>query len=958
MAFLTMCNKTLLLTITSSLLLLPTATMAQEKVNMRFGTHEGYNRIVFDWSKKSGYNIRKTDSKLKIDFNKAGAVDTQFINSASLSNIGNVNITSSDPLSLYIDIKPKARFRHFSVGKKVIIDIYDSEGKVSKTSTPSATKTVSDATMPDSVKELKTDSSVKVDYIQKNDVEIQPLEGIEPHVITITSTQSVGMAAFERAGFLWLVFDNPNLKLSPVISGPKSDQFPALKKFVLENGMAFRLPKPENNYFYGEGGGLLWRVIMTPNPRNIEPIAPEVNEKSDTLNWPLKGIEQTLQMTDPIVGDTIMVSTVIDTAQYAGQPRQYVEVEALPSFIGLALVPKTDDITTAFDTETLSVTRPQGLALSSTKDIAPFVLKDDIQKEDERFAAQARPEISRVYNFQRWQMGGIHALEKNRRLILNNVGDKSGAQKVEDLLTLAKLNIANNRGQEALGLLKVAAEELPGIDENPEFIALRGAAATISGKYDEGFEDFIQPSLEEYGEIKYWKAYALAGLEDWRQADDVMPNNFDLVMEYPIQIRRPITLALSEVALRSAKTTMAQGLLASLSQDFKKMEPWQQAKWTYLSGELDRQLGKTDNALNRWKPLLKGRDDYFRAKAGLAVTRVELEDEMITADKAIDRLEGLRYAWRGDELETLINFRLGKVYIDDGEYLKGLSVLRNTVSLMPNSIGSQEVADYMKEEYRALFTEGKLADISALDAVSIFEEFKELTPVGKEGDVFVQNLAERLVDVDLLERAASLLEHQVDHRLEGQDATRVAIRLAAIRLLDNKPENALKALRAAERQAPGYKTREIKLLRARALSKLNRASEALRILQNMSKDNDVYRLLADIAWNANRWKDAAKAFDALIQEEGISLTRPMNDYQNSLVLNRAIALNLSGNRTALSKLRERYGDLMMQSDKARLFDLVTRPRQFGAIDNQNSIINLIAEVDMFGDFIESYRKIN
>ena len=39
--------------------------------------------------------------------------------------------------------------------------------------------------------------------------------------------------------------------------------------------------------------------------------------------------------------------------------------------------------------------------------------------------------------------------------------------------------------------------------------------------------------------------------------------------------------------------------------------------------------------------------------------------------------------------------------------------------------------------------------MSALDAVSIYDEFKELTPIGKEGDMFVQELAERLVDVDL-----------------------------------------------------------------------------------------------------------------------------------------------------------------------------------------------------------------
>ena len=148
------------------------------------------------------------------------------------------------------------------------------------------------------------------------------------------------------------------------------------------------------------------------------------------------------------------------------------------------------------------------------------------------------------------------------------------------------------------------------------------------------------------------------------------------------------------------------------------------------------------------------------------------------------------------------------------------------------------------------------------------------------------------------------------------------------------------------------------MLRARALSKSGQANEALSLLSNAGNDPEVLRLRADIAWNGSVWDEAAKAFGQLIDNESISKTRPPNDYQTTLILNRAIALNLSGNRTALDRLRDEYNDLMAQSEKARLFDLISRPRQLGMLADRESVSSLISEVDLFGEFLESYKKIN
>lgn len=956
---------------------------AQAQVNVRTGTHSEYSRLVFDWPSATTHQASKSGGMLTLSFNAPAAIDISSINQANLKNIGDVRITSSagENLKVTIAIKPESKVRDFKIGNRVVVDVYNAAGAVAENTstakpqnTPAPRQEEPSTPVPseDKLETAQETAQESAQEIGEREVEIENLSGLNPHVITLTSTRSVGMAAFEREGFFWMVFDNPQLRTSPVIAGPQKDKLPKIEKIEIQNGVAYRMPIIGGYKFYGEGGGLLWRIVMTPNPRRSNPVKPVVDKTNpDALNggkliWPFKSPEKIIKVTDPLVGDEIQVVTVKDSSDFAGPRRSYVELETFSAPVGLAFAARGDNVAVQKTLNGIEVTTPKGLALSSPKDNALAVIRDDIEKEEDFFNEEEKTErLSLIFDFNSWEMGGLRALENNRQILMRGIGAKQGADRVEDVITLAKLNLANDRGPEALGLLKVAAQELPGIDENPEYIALRGAANILADHYSEGLEDLSDPSLSEYTERNYWRAKALAGLEDWQQADRTMPTDFDPLQKYPLPIQKPLILSMAEISLRAAKPDQAEELLLILEPEFPTMTLSEQSAWKYLNGELERQFGNPKNAIENWGPLVKGKDDYYRAKAGLSLTRLQLERKKITPAKAIDRLEGLRYAWRGDELEALINLRLGEVYIENGDYLKGLSVLRNAVSLSPDAPITAEVTEFMTQTFENIFMDGTLDRMSPIDAISVYDEFKELTPLGEKGDIFVQNLAERLVDIDLLGRASMLLKDQLDNRLKGEKAVRVGIRLAAIQLIDSKPDSALETLEKAQNilKSSAFADiasmqREVNLLRARALSKVNRASEALNLLKRLSPGEDISRLRADIAWNAGQWDQAANAFSELITQKKISLTRPADDYETNLIINRAIALNLSGNRTALSELRTRYQDLISQTDKAKIFDLVTRPRQLGILNSKDSVSSLISEVDLFGEFLENYKNSN
>lgn len=992
----------------------PTAVQAQEKVELRTASHDGYQRIVFDWTSAATYTVSREGASLTVAFSKAGNADLSGV--TSLDNISAVKVIAANPLKISLRVPEKSRLRDIKAGSKIIIDVYDPPGgrvkaaaeKPQKPAPVPQTKPVQEeaqkppleqdakpsaqeanassspapepAGIPDKEAQAVIEEKQKVDaivpdksseVIAENPVAVP---AIEPHVMTITATNKIGLTVFERGDWLWIVTDEPNMNVPPALSGPQVDMFGLMQRFDIEDGTAYRLKKPENVGITAEGGGLRWRLVFSPNQKEVTTIAPQrlspvatppettAPRQGASLLWPLKEPRTILELEDPDIGDTIKIVTLAASSPSVRTPFRFVELETLPSYVGLAFLPLADDVAVSVREDGVRIGRGEkDLSLSMGMDSRVSALAHSIEEARE---AQPIININNILHPVRWQMGGITALPDNQSVLMTGLTVKPSDGRAEDFLTLAKMSLANNRGSEALGYLRMAQFFLPNLAENPEFIALRGTAAYLTGQPDLAIIDLLNPVLDNYNDIPYWRTATLGALEDWQQAAERMPRDASGLKDYPDVLRTPLTLMLVEAALRNGKVMEAERMLAKLEPSVAMMPSYEKKSWTYLMGEAARQLKQYKKAKQFWQELADSKDGYFRVKGGLALTQLLRERNEIDAAQAVDRLESFRYAWRGDELEALVNYRLGQVYIDNKDYLKGLHVLRNAASLTTGSHLGREITEFMTVSFRKLFDSGDLQAISPIDSIGVYEEFKELTPGGEEGDRIAEQLAERMIDADLLGRAESLLSYQLQHRLTGLEAARVSLRLATVQLLNNKPMSALKSLEQAEALygqgeggvVPPEKTREITLLRANALSKNGQAEEAIDLLETLPADKIVARLRADVAWKNQRWSEAADSLQSLIDVEQIRADQPLSAEQTDLILNRGIALNLAGDRVAMGTLRERYSTQMAQTPKGELFDVVTLPRRFGLIRSRDTIAESINNVDLFKDFLENYRK--
>ncbi len=796
-----------------------------------------------------------------------------------------------------------------------------------------------------------------------------PAEPVLPdHQINLAGTSAFAVAAFEKGNKLWIVIDKPDFVVPPQFEGPNQASFKSFERIPQKDVTIFRTDWPAGYRLSGDGGGMIWKILLNQKdpryPKHL--LVPKFSGPDDKIVTPslvFKSISfhRAATFDDPDTGDPMIVGLVDAAQDYTGAEQNFAELESYPAVLGFAIAPKVDDVIVNKTDDGAEITRkPGGLALSPEKDILPY-RKAPEQTPDAD--AKSNSEVSRIFDFQNWRTGDKESFENNSRLMMAGLSEQTDQKKAETLIVLGKLMMSYGYAPEAFGYFDLANQYFPDMRTNPEMLAMTGAVQALMGHNQDAFYNFSNPVLDNVEEIKYWKSFTLAGLDDWQQAARILPKDVSVLETYPDEVLWPVGMKLAEVALREGNLPKAKSILDIVEKTKDHHMPLAYSSaFDYLKGEYARQKGEIENARLLWDPLQKGKDDLYRAKSRLAMTMLGYGRKEIPIDKAIDSLEGLRYAWRGDELETAINYNLGKLYLDNNDPVRAMGLMRQAANLIPNSEQGKAISQIMHSTFEGLYSTDKIQKLTPLQALTLYDEFSELVPQGPEGDRLARQLAERLVDVDLLPRAINLLKQQVDSRLSGLEGANVAIRLASLQVQDTNPKDAMETLDKAEKFLEGIpseiadpKHRAIAMLRARAYAQNGKSKEAAEQLSLLPQDEDVLRLRADIAWKAKKWQDAADALEQVIALENISLTRPLTDPQAKTILDWSVALYLADNRYVLANLRERYSDLMKLTSKAKEFEVVTRPRQNVLLADRTTIENIIGETDIFGNFLQSFK---
>lgn len=761
-----------------------------------------------------------------------------------------------------------------------------------------------------------------------------------PVTMTFDWQQPAAAAAFRRGENIWLVFDRPAPR--DVVNRIAAEA-PHLGEVRLmeDHGATILLIRAQPIVvprLTRDGNG--WTVDLrsrSPLPERALAAPVVESEEGGRVRYPVIGTGRMLWVTDPDAGDRLVILPVRGAGMGLALPYGFPQFLSLASQQGIVLQPLTADIEVATLNSGVLVRDRNGLLVSTP--------------EDRRSAPRAAdPLIAApgLFDLETWRRGGIEEFQENRQALTRATTGVNGDRLGIARLDLARFFFAHGLESEALGVLEVIEADNARIAPDPEVLLMKGASELMMRDYRAAAASLAHPALAGEREALLWQAALAADAEDWMAAATGFAATVDLIEPYPSHVRLELGLAAVEAFLQAGDTDSATAQLGRMYRN--DLNERELAQLRVMQGKLALAKGEAEEARSLWTEARDGPYRPSQARARLALIELGTEEGTLSPAAAIEELERLRFAWRGDLFEFTLLRKLAELYVDEDRHRDALHALRSAVINFPDGPIAQSAAQRMREIFAGVYQGPGDPGVPPLRALALYEEFMELTPAGPEGDRIIASLADRLVEVDLLDRAAKLLEGQVEYRLEGEEKARIGARLALVHLLDRDPAAGLKALdmsEVAEISAPVAGQR--RQLRARALSDLDRSEDALELLAG-DESLEAEQLRADIHWRNRAWPEAVDSFSKLIPLLPPSGGIPQEESQ--LVVNLAVALLLADKPVELADLNRRYGAAMAKGPHGDTFRLLVGEGERFAVTSVADELSKVAEAQ---DFMANYR---
>lgn len=835
-------------------------------------------------------------------------------------------------------------------------------------------------------------------------------------VLNFGFPKATGLAVFKRGDSLWLVFDRPGpvdiadlVKAAPALTGLARVETPyatALRLPALD-----RLGGAETGASVS-GDGRNWQITLGRG-RSLRP-GKGIDQRRESLaNGGASLLLQAtrpgpvISLSDPDAGDALSVIPL--TAAGAGivDGAAWPDFRVLPSFQGVVVVPISDRTrvealpngvvvtTDGKPGSPPSPTVPQPMAETepppaensavSTVVAAPEPVSEGTAPPAAAAAATstAVPVTAEgIFDLPRWRRGGEASFSSDESALLAAIEQASDRDKPQARLALAQFHFAHGRYSETIEDLALL-DKLAG-DGNKDVLTLRGAAAALLDRQADALADLNRPELADVPEANLFRGYVAVRQHDWPLAATDFGAILPSLDDYPKTARMLLRRAGAEALIRGSNAVGGQAFLDAIRLDMPSAED--QAYYDYLTG-LQQAAGEDkEPAIKTWSALAESPIDEVRARSQFDLTELQLKEGKIDAKQAAKQLEALRFTWRGTDFEFDLLDRLGGLYIESDQPRKGLTTLRQAATNFPKNPKSKHAAEEMTQAFHDLYLGNRADKLAPLTAVALYDEFRELTPSGPDGDKMVTALADRLVKVDLLDGAAKLLENQIAKRLTGVDKAKAGTRLAAIRLLDDQPDMALEAIKDSEvPDIPPDVVAQRRRLQGRALFETGDTLKGMSLVRDDNSLDGLW-LKADLAWRMREWPAAAAALDNLVmaetarlREEDPSMRPPadltadpaavlaetgddgaaaakrddlFNKVLAPLVLNQAVALSLANDRPGLRMLAKEKGKQMEKGPYATAFATLTSPSSSLA----DSIGAAMKSVDQLGAFVDDYRE--
>jgi tetratricopeptide (TPR) repeat protein len=750
-------------------------------------------------------------------------------------------------------------------------------------------------------------------------------------------------ASFRRGDSVWLVFDSTRPIDVEQIRVSAGALIGDVIRLPLENGQAIRIrlnrPQMQSLTSDDRESGANWtltfadKMLAPPQPLNV--IRNIADPAHANVAVPLSNPGRLHRLIDPDAGDALMVVTAPPPMRGFIKRQDFVELSLLESAHGVAVHPNSDDVGVEIAADKIILGRPGGLTLSSAGVAA------------ERAATVVRP----IFDIDEWHKDQAGYFVARQNALMLAIAAAEPDQRAQARLDLARFYVARGMYPEAKAECEVIlADASPKVEESVVRM-VHAIASTVMGRPELGLKDLASPAIGDNYDAQLWKGLAYAGQAKWADAREKFKNVDFAIASLPLELQTIVTLEAMRASLEVRDYAGAARRRSEL--DVIGVPAATRPAVAVLRGRLAEALGHDKDALDEYEFTVNSSDRAAAAEAKLLEVVLRQKRGEINQPETLRELETLAVMWRGDSIEVKTLQMLSRIYADSGRFPESLAAARAATKLQPNSEASRLAQDEASALFTQLFLGPKGDDLPPIEALGMFYDFRELTPIGRRGDEMIRRLSDRLVAVDLLDQAAELLQYQVDHRLEGAARAQVAARLAMVYLTNRKPDRAIAALRSTRiADLSGELRQQRLLLEARALSDVGRHDLALDIIGNIS-GREAIRLRSDIYWASRQWRESSEQIELYYGERWRDF-KPLNAAEKSDILRAVVGYALAEDTIGLARFREKYATLMSGETDRLAFDTASKP---GASNSAEfaAIAKMAARVDTLEGFLREMK---
>jgi predicted negative regulator of RcsB-dependent stress response len=758
--------------------------------------------------------------------------------------------------------------------------------------------------------------------------------------LTVPFAQPTPAAVFTRADSLWMIFDSEvPLDVSQIARDGGAIVRDALR-VPLARGQAVRVRLNRPQLVSVTGDGTAWVVhaadVATSPPQSLSALRniADASRASVTVLFDEPG--RLHKLVDPDAGDSVLVVTGRLPARGFIKQQSFVEFAFLESSHGVAIQMNADDVQAELAPDKIVVGRPGGLTLSAA------------EMMPERAAVATKMLLDPTI----WREDRAANFIQRRDALWTQAAQVRPEARLQARLDLARFYIANGFYTEARAAIDAFfADPSAAGSDDANLLILHALACILSGTPEQGLKDLANPAVGAGYDSRLWRAMANARLGKWDKARELFKGVDFALGALPLELQR---IAIIDALRAALEVRDYAGVSTRLNElEIVGASPDQQGYLALLRGRMAQALGREKDALADYRQAMASPDRAAASEAKLHEVELALKRGEMTSEQAQTDLETLSVTWRGDTIEVKTLQQLARIYAKEGRFRDALMASRVATRLQPNSEVSRQMQDEAAELFSQLFNGPRADDMPAVQALALFYEFRELTPIGRRGDEMIRRLADRLAAVDLLDQASELLQYQVEHRLDGSARAHVASRLAMIYLTNRKPDRALAALRATRiSDLAGELRQQRLLLEARAQSDVGRHDLALDIISNLV-GREAIRLRSDIYWASRRWRESSEQIELLYGERWKEFA-PLTPFEKSDIIRAAIGYSLSDDAIGLARLKEKYAAKLDGEDDRGTFEAATKLAATNSAEFA-TIARMAASVDTLDGFLREMR---